>query len=275
MRKKGPILIGLLLGGSLIYLFWISLQRSHEIRFGKRVPAAQRVMLKNLSHQKWTELLQEFVDSDGGVRYRKWLAEKRAVQVLDEYLAELSRADLEQDSTAEEKLAFWINAYNALTVRGILLEYPTTSIRNHTSRVGGYNLWHHLLLRVGDQDYSLDRIEHDILRKMNEPRIHFAIVCASKGCPRLLDEAYQPFKVDQQLDENATDFFSREENFARQADGAIYLSSILDWFASDFGATPGEVFEFIRPYLPEQSRQSPGTSFSFRYLPYDWSLNEH
>ncbi|MCP4172364.1 MAG: DUF547 domain-containing protein [Fuerstiella sp.] len=111
--------------------------------------------------------------------WRAWHSSAVDIRALDRYLS-TGRAN---QTTKNGKLAFWINAYNAATIRGILREYPTTSIRNHTARLFGYNIWKQLQLYVGNKAHSLEGIEHQVLRKMNEPRIHFAIVCASIGCP--------------------------------------------------------------------------------------------
>ena len=142
-------------------------------------------------------------------------------------------------------LAFWINAYNATTIEGILQVYPTSSIRNHTAKVAGYNLWKDLPLLVGGKPHSLDAMEHQILRKMGEPRIHFAIVCASVGCPRLMNEAYTPDRIEEQLALNTRDFFSRSQNFQVDQSGVMHVSSILDWFGEDFGPTQQAQFTEI------------------------------
>lgn len=142
--------------------------------------------LDTIDHTTWSVLLARYVDSDGRVDYRRWKANANDMRLLDAYLIRLSSGDPQSDSTREARLAFWINAYNAVTVRGILREYPTTSIRNHTAKLWGYNIWKHLQLYVGGRAYSLDQIEHDVLRNMQEPRIHFAIVCrhrmVARGC---------------------------------------------------------------------------------------------
>jgi len=123
-------------------------------------------------------------------------------------------------------LAYWINAYNALTVEGILRVYPTTSIRNHTAKLFGYNIWKKLYLYSGGGKINLDSIEHKVLRKMDEPRIHFAIVCASIGCPRLLNKAYASDRIDNQLTTNAIDFFSRSQNLQFDSrNSVIHMSS--------------------------------------------------
>jgi len=126
-------------------------------------------------------------------------------------------------------------------VKGILREYPTSSIKNHVAKLVGYNIWDDLLLNVGEQNYSLNDIEHKVLRKMGDPRIHFAIVCASISCPPLLNGAYTAENLDAQLTNNAKRFFADPTNFAATSQGAtsphgeLKLSKILSWFAGDFG----------------------------------------
>ncbi len=173
-------------------------------------------------------------------------------------------------------MAFWINAYNAVTVRGILREYPTTSIRNHTAKIFGYNIWKDLLLVVGGRSYSLEDIEHKVLRHMRDPRIHFAIVCASKGCPRLRNEAYTAERLERQLDDNARHFFAQRQNFRYDpARRHFELSSILKWFGRDFGEDDRAVLRAIAPFLPESASQVASTGgVTVSYLTYDWSLND-
>ncbi len=233
--------------------------------------------LDTIDHTTWSVLLARYVDSDGRVDYRRWKANANDMRLLDAYLIRLSSGDPQSDSTREARLAFWINAYNAVTVRGILREYPTTSIRNHTAKLWGYNIWKHLQLYVGGRAYSLDQIEHDVLRNMQEPRIHFAIVCASNGCPRLLDQAYTPSKLDEQLESNAKDFFSREANFQFDPTKQRFrLSAILDWFGEDFGADTKQRLIRISPWLadPTASAAAKANTVSVEFMDYDWSLNE-
>ena len=232
--------------------------------------------LDAINHSAWHQLLQKYVDTDGMVNYRAWHASQADRRKLSQYLDQLSTASSRTKSNRDAKLAFWINAYNAVTVHGILREYPTTSIRNHTARVFGYNIWKDLQLYVGGQPHSLEDIEHQILRKMNEPRIHFAIVCASIGCPRLLNEAYTPAKVQQQLELNAKDFFSRPQNFRYDpASQSFQLSSILSWFGSDFGATQSAQLQRIAPWLPKNAQAAAKTGRGrVSFLEYNWNLNE-
>ncbi len=232
--------------------------------------------LDAVNHSPWTALLSKYVDANGMVDYRRWRDSPDDVRMLEDYLVQLSSGDPKLPASDSSRLAFWINAYNAVTIRGILREYPTTSIRNHTARLWGYNIWKHLQLYVGGQPYSLDQIEHEVLRKMNEPRIHFAIVCASKGCPRLRDEAYLAEKIDSQLEANAKDFFSRRQNFYHDVDQQRFLmSSILKWFGEDFGPNQRELLATISPWLPDSAQPAAKAgTVDVEFLDYDWSLNE-
>ncbi|WP_182867634.1 DUF547 domain-containing protein [Stieleria mannarensis] len=239
---------------------------------------ARLVPMHTIDHSAWNNLLGNYVDSDGRVDYKGWHGSGEDQALLDDYLQTLSTASIAADNetTQSHRLAFWINAYNALTIKGILREYPTTSIRNHTPRLWGYHIWHDLKLHVGHKPFSLDEIEHQVLRKMGEPRIHFAIVCASIGCPRLLNEAYVPERVDEQLTANAKDFFSRRQNFRHDVAGKrFYLSAILKWFAEDFGDDPSQVLKRVAVWLPDETarRAAMDNAVSLSYLDYNWQLN--
>lgn len=244
---------------------------------GVRVPPAQRIPVGQIEHDTWDRLLKEYVDSDGMVDYSAWKASAADRRALLDYLRHLSAASFPSGADRDAKLAFWINAYNALTIEGILREYPTTSIRNHTAKLFGYNIWEDFKLLVGGEPYSLEQIEHEILREMGEPRIHFAIVCASIGCPPLRQEAYTADKLDQQLADNARAFFADRGKFRFDASrNAIAVSPILDWFAEDFGDSQAERLRTIAPYLPgEQSRRlAKSGQARVNYLDYDWGIND-
>jgi hypothetical protein len=249
-----------------------------QLTLGKIVGEASTISMSEIDHDAWNQLLQAYVDEAGGVNYAALKASAEDSKVLDDYLTHLSMASLTKRSTRQERLAFWINAYNAVTVKGILQEYPTTSIRNHTSeRRGEYNLWKSLMLNIGGQQASLDAIEHKVLRPMGDPRIHFAIVCASKGCPRLLNEAYVAESVETQLDANALHFFSVPQNFQYDVRRRTFkLSAILKWFGTDFGQGQAAQLKAIAKYLPTQEAQDAANANSVRlsYLKYSWDLNE-
>lgn len=248
-----------------------------QIYLGSQDAAREPVSMDAIDHSLWDAILREYVDDNGMVAYRELHASVASVGSLDRYLQSLSAASQQLPASSDGKLAFWINAYNAVTVRGILREYPTSSIRNHTALLFGYNIWKDLQLYVGGAPYSLEQIEHEILRKMDDPRIHFAIVCASMGCPRLLNAAYLAGRVQQQLEANSRDFFTRSQNFVfDQSKNSFFLSSILSWFGEDFGNNQKELFRSISRWLPsEAARQAAlqGT-VSVVFLDYNWNLNE-
>jgi hypothetical protein len=246
-----------------------------DVVVGTSIPPAQQIPLSHVDHSAWDQLLKKHVDEKGMVSYAAWKSSANDLKSLDQYLNLLSHSN--GQGSRDEQLAFWINAYNAVTVKGILREYPTSSIRNHTATLIGYNIWKNLKLVVGGKLFSLEDIEHQVLRKMSEPRIHFAIVCASIGCPRLLNEAYLPDRLDHQLTANAKSFFADQSKFRFDASRNIfYVSPILDWFGEDFGSTAGSRLQKIAAWLPNTSSQQAAASGSGKlsFVDYDWGLND-
>ena len=232
------------------------------------------ISISALSHSDFDALLKKYVDNNGDVNYSAW--KKNDQDTLASYLESLSQADPNKRASKAHKLAFWINAYNALTIHGILEKYPTSTIRNHTAKLFGYNIWKDLKVTVGDDAYSLDQIEHEILRKMDEPRIHFAIVCASHSCPKLLNEAFDAHVLEEQLSQNAIDFFANPENFLLDGD-KVKLSSILDWFGEDFGDNTSKILKSIEKYLPKDDAgiiKAAEYDLKVSFLPYSWKLND-
>lgn len=227
-------------------------------------------------HADWNDLLARYVDAHGRVDYAGWKESTEDRQKLHAYLARGAQVDPTRDLTDRATaLAYWINLYNALTIEGILREYPTSSILAHV-RPLGYNIWRDLRLEIGGKGHSLEDIEHGILRPMGEPRIHFAIVCASVGCPRLRNEAYLPSRLEEQLNSNARHFFARNDTFQwSPGNWTLYLSPILQWFADDFGANDAERIATIGPFLADDQdrRVLTSTKVRVRHLDYDWRLN--
>ena len=188
-------------------------------------------------------------------------------------LAEARPGSLASDA---ERIAFWVNAYNLAAIKAVLDRYPAGSIKDGGSLLSP--IWKKKLATVGGAAYSLDDIEHGILRKMfKEPRVHFAIVCASLSCPDLRAEPYDPARLDAQLDEQATAFLSNATKGVQAGgDGrTARVSSIFKWFAGDFSASGG-VAAFIRAKAgPELSAKLGAlTDAGLSYLDYDWSLND-
>lgn len=220
-------------------------------------------------HKTWDTLLQKYV-KNGFVNYKGFA---RDVKLLDGYLEKLDKTEVSSFSR-EEKLAFWINAYNAFTVKLILNHYPVKSIRK-ISRPWSRRIW-----KAAGKTLSLDDIEHKILRKeLREPRIHFAIVCASIGCPDLQAFAFTGDGVNEQLDRAATGFFSSRKHFYFELDGdkvTIFISKIFSWFGGDFGDKKEQRVDFILRFLakPDAEKIKKAASVKMKYLGYDWNLNE-
>ena len=224
----------------------------------------------------WDKLLHQYVNEQGRVDYAAWKREQP--QVLADWLLSLKDADLKSDASSSEQLALWINLYNAFTISTILERYPIKSI---LPKVLGVPNWIAFLWffqrRVYDafsKCYSLTEIEHQILRKdLQEPRIHFAIVCASVGCPLLRSQAYIPERVDQQLDEDARRFINNPDKVRYDsASGMLYCNKILKWYREDFLLVANSVPEYIRSYLETDLPLTANTPIA--YLHYDWSLNQ-
>ena len=252
-------------------------RQQRQLALGPIVSSAQQVSMDAIDHSLWNAILQKYVDQAGGVNYAALKASSQDSAALDSYIATLSSASMRTPASLDGQKAYWINAYNAVTVKGILQEYPTTSIRNHTSETGGYNIWKNLMLNVGGSQISLDSMEHKRLRPMGDPKVHFAIVCASGGCPRLLNQAYVRETLNAQLDANTRHFFSLPQNFQYDARTQSFkLSQIIDWFKTDFGRDQAAQLRAIAPYLPTQAAQAAANSNAVRvsYLGYSWQLNE-
>jgi hypothetical protein len=254
-----------------------SIASGAEILVGSNWPASERVSIEAISHRPWDVLLKHHVDTKGQVDYASWKGSPDDVRELGRYLNTLSRADNDRPATRAARLAYWINAYNALTVWGILREYPTPSVQTHAEPHREYNLWRDLRLRVGDTSLSLGQIENEVLRKMGEPRIHFAIVCGAQGCPRLLNEGYDAANLETQLTEHARVFFADPTKFDYDPfRDQIRLSPIIDWYAGDFGTSQAERLRAIQPYLPDDAARRLTTKGAANviYQDYDWRLND-
>ena len=218
-------------------------------------------------HQIWDQLVKSHVKADGLVDYRGFQAD---MTQLETYLDQLSNNAPTDDWTEAEKLAYWINAYNAFTVKVIADNYPLESIRELHTVPGVATVWHEEFFEIGGQPTSLNQIEHGILRRdFVEPRIHFAINCASMSCPVLRAEAYTVDKLEAQLTEQARLFLQQEIRNQISSEQAN-LSSIFSWFKGDF-TREGSLVDYINQYLDEKLPQD----VEIQFLEYDWSINAH
>ncbi len=211
------------------------------------------------AHQLWDELLKKHVSDKGNVNYQGF---KRDHKELLGYIKILQLSIPTDTTSTNDKLAYWINAYNALTVDLILRNYPLKSIKDIK------NPWDQRLWQLGSKWYTLNEIEHQILRKMNEPRIHFGIVCASYSCPKLLNEAYTTHNLDTQLTKVTKEFLQDPER-NNIAENSIKLSKIFKWFAKDF-KTEGSIIDFLNKYTDISISKDAKKSFK----DYNWALNE-
>jgi hypothetical protein len=210
-------------------------------------------------HGQWTTLLERHVDLDGNVDYKGFMKDREA---LADYIRQLSAHPPGQHTEENEKLAYYINLYNAATVRLILENYPVRSIKDIKKP------WDREWIAVGGSMLSLGEIEHKILRKMGEPRIHFAINCASFSCPKLLATAYTAKDMEAQLD-MVTRHFIQDTTRNRISEDSLELSRIFQWYKDDFGPDYA-IIAFINTYSPVKI--SPDAKIT--YKKYDWSLNE-
>ncbi|WP_439483209.1 DUF547 domain-containing protein [Cyclobacterium plantarum] len=220
------------------------------------------------SHDLFDALLQQHVDEEGMVDYKGFIRDE---ENLDKYLRLLSERPPDRSLwSEEEQLAYWINAYNAFTIKLVIDHYPVESIKDigPSLKIPLVNtVWHLEFFEIGGKPSSLDEIEHKILRKeFEEPRIHFAINCASVSCPKLYNHAFTAGKLEVQL-EKVTKAFINDPS--RNDLERNEISSIFSWFKEDFTRN-GSLIAFINRYA--DSPLDPNTKISFK--DYDWSLNE-
>jgi hypothetical protein len=213
---------------------------------------------KVVDHVLWDNVLQEHVSESGKVDYKRISESEK----FTKYLEELSEANpFAQNWTRKDRLSFWLNAYNALTVSLIVDNNLNSSIKEIK------HPWAQKFFSINNKKMSLGEIEHEILRKQKEPRIHFALVCASLSCPNLLNQAYLPTKLESQLSIQAKQFIN--DNNKNNLDiNELSLSKIFKWFRSDF-TSENDLIYFINQY--SEVKINTNAKISFRN--YDWNLN--
>lgn len=223
----------------------------------------------------YDRLLKTHVNPAGLVDYRAMAKDRASLDAYTSYLAALPPATYASWSEPE-KMAMWINAYNAYTLAAILDAYPikrTTFVhpKNSIRQIKG--VWDRTPRTVMGNGITLDAMEHQRLRKdWKEPRIHMAIVCASIGCPVLRPEAFRGDKLETQLAEQTRAFFQNRRNFiAEPKKNTVHLSKLFEWFSEDFG----NIADFAAPYVgPETASFMKRGGYKTKYIKYDWSLNE-
>ncbi|MDA9773203.1 DUF547 domain-containing protein [Flavobacteriaceae bacterium] len=209
-------------------------------------------------------LLQKNVDKTGRVDYQSL---KNNETLLDNYLAYIQNNEPTKDWSSNKKKAFWINTYNAYTIKIILNNYPLKSIRD--IKIDGKTAWKIPFVKVGQKRYTLDQIEHEILRKkFNDPRIHVGINCASVSCPRLWNFAFTEDNIASSLD-NLMKEFINDTTRNKISKKNVALSEIFNWFSKDF-IKNGTIISYLNTYAAIKISEKA----SIKYLTYDWSLNK-
>lgn len=208
--------------------------------------------------------LQKNVDKTGRVDYQSL---KNNETLLDNYLAYIQNNEPTKDWSSNKKKAFWINTYNAYTIKIILNNYPLKSIRD--IKIDGKTAWKIPFVKVGQKRYTLDQIEHEILRKkFNDPRIHVGINCASVSCPRLWNFAFTEDNIASSLD-NLMKVFINDTTRNKISKNNVALSEIFNWFSKDF-IKNGTIISYLNTYAAIKISEKA----SIKYLTYDWSLNK-
>lgn len=249
---------------------------------------------ETFSHEVFDRVLQQHVDGKGRVDYTALAADTGNLDRYHRLIATYSPDNRPQMfPTDQDRLAYWINAYNAATIKTVLNNYPITSVEDIRPPMiffflpdkSGFFLFQRQIL--GGRKISLYGLENGIVRKrFIDPRYHFALNCAANSCPRLPAEAFTAEKLEMQLEREARKFLSEERNFKiDHAHKRIYLSAIFDWYKKDFirwyetrhPGRKGTLPAYIRPYIPVNTQaelDAAADSYDIHFFPYDWGLND-
>ncbi len=222
-----------------------------------------------VSHEIWNELVGKYVTEEGKVDYKGFV--KDSVR-FNEYLAILSSSHPNDSNwNRQERLAYWLNAYNAFTVQIVARNYPQKSIKDIKNGIPFVNtVWDIKFIKIENETYDLNNIEHGIVRpRFEEPRVHFALNCASVSCPRLRNEAYTADKLEAQLTDQAKYFLNNPVKNKITPERA-QISKLFSWFKGDFTKNGKSLRDFINQY--SEVKINPKTDID--YLDYDWNLNE-
>ena len=245
----------------------------------------QPAEMGEFDHKLWDGVLRDHVNDQGRVDYAAVQKDER----FDRYLEQLEAADAKELKNADERLAFWINAYNALTIRAVLDTLPSdqskwAEYKIIDQKVNGTSIWKGRKFDVGGEQHTLDDIEHNVIRKrdgLRDPRIHVALVCAAKGCPYLWNRAYTGAEVRDQLTAAMRRFCANDKQLKiDKTSRTIKISKIFEWYGGDFTnpkfSPHGKSIPiFLAEYVRDQAmvaalRQGKWT---ITYFEYDWHLN--
>ncbi len=212
------------------------------------------------NHALWDQVLILNVSEHGKVNYKGVMHDS---SLMYKYFTSLSENPPQESWTKEEKLAYWMNVYNAITIKLVINNYPVKTIKDIEKT------WSFKFFKIGDKKYSLDDVEHGILRKMKEPRIHFLINCAATSCPPLWNRAFTAENVNKALEERTKKFLNNPKYNIITKD-AMQISKVFMWYKKDFTDNGANLEDFINRY--SSIKVTSKTKKSFKE--YNWSLNE-
>ena len=216
-------------------------------------------LINTPNHSPWNSILKSNVSSSGKVNY---VGMKSKLSEIESYISNLESLSNQSTWSKNEKLAYWINLYNAATVRLIVQNYPTSSI----TTINGGKPWDKKIVTISGKSFSLNQIENDIIRpKFKEPRIHFAVNCAAVSCPKIMNSAFTADKLNYQLTKQAKAFVNGTKNSLTNK--SIQISKIFEWYAVDFGSS-------VIDYLNKYSTTEINSTATITYKDYNWDLNK-
>ncbi|NOT36685.1 MAG: DUF547 domain-containing protein [Saprospiraceae bacterium] len=225
------------------------------------------VCAQDPDHNIWSELLNKNVTENGIVNYKGLRADSNQLNL---YLNILEENPPQKTWSNEAIMAYWINAYNAYTVKLVITHYPLKSIKDIAGKIPFVNTsWDIKFIKIGGETLDLNNIEHGKLRKnFDDPRIHMALVCASKSCPILMNKAFTADQLDSQLDNQSRKFL--EDPFRNKIkSNSASVSKIFNWYGGDFKKSGG-----VRAFINKYSEVKIHEKAKINYLDYDWGLNE-
>ena len=217
-------------------------------------------------HSSFDKLLKKYVKGNG-VKYSSWSKSRSDKETLNNYIESLSRAKPSSMSRSKSQ-AFYINLYNAVTIKLILDHYPVKSIK----KIGGVfgSPWKMKLVKVEGKELTLNDIEHGIIRpRYSDARVHFALNCASVSCPPLMSEAYTGNNVEKLLT-RATTSALKKGLWLKEKGNTLYVTKLFDWYRKDFENNNGSVAAFIVKYRPELEGRIEKKDIKF--MSYNWNL---
>ena len=227
-------------------------------------PQAGIPAIVKASHDTWNSLTKQYVTSDGKVDYKSMKANLSQITL---YLSHLNQTPPKDDWTKNEKLAYWINLYNASTVYLIATNYPTKSI----TKLNGGKPWDKKFVKSAGKVYTLNQIENEIVRpRFKDPRIHAALNCAAVSCPKMMNSAFLPEALNKQLDQQCYAWIN-DSNRNEVGPTKLVISKIFEWYGEDFKADGG-VVKFVGKFNRTKIMISPEAKIS--YKEYNWDLNE-